>query len=147
MAGDRMAAVVLENPRVWGDALVELANARKARERMAERLREAMPYAEIGEAVTTPSRSVSLRNALNLVRKARYISMWDFFALLRRVGWVKKTPHDSVHRPTNGAISAGYVERVYFPGSARSYWPAITPTGIELLRYALSTGKIDILKI
>jgi hypothetical protein len=142
-----MSAVVLKNPRVWGDALVQLAEARESRARLAARLKVMQPYARIGEAVTTDAMSVSLRNALYLVREVKSISMWDFFALLRAVDWVKKTPHDTVHRPTPEAIAAGYVERVYFPGSARSYWPAITPTGIEMLKYALSTGKIDILKI
>ena len=142
-----MSKVVLRNPRVWGEALVQLAEARDARARLAARLKVAAPYAAIGEAVTTDAMSVSLRNALNLVREVKRVSMREFFALLREMGWVKQTPHDSVHRPTPKAVAAGYVERVYFPGNTRSYWPAITPTGIELLKYALSTGKTDILKI
>ena len=144
---DRMAAVVLENPKVWGDALVQLAEAREASAVALRKVAALSPHAEIGEAVSTANRSVSLRNALCLVRKARYISMWDFFRLLKAFGWVKKTPHDSCYRPTPEAIAAGYVERVYFPGSTRSYWPAITPVGIELLRYALFNDKPQLLKI
>jgi hypothetical protein len=52
---------------------------------------------------------------------------------------------DSTHRPTQAAILVGYVERVYKDN--KSYKPAITPTGIELLKQAFTTGKHEILYI
>lgn len=136
----------LENPRMLGESLLKLADAQDALRRVRATSMEDAPYVAIGKAVTTPGMSVSLRNALDIVRKIKHVSLVDFCDTLRQYGWVKLTPHDNTHRPTKAAIDAGYVERVYYQGN-RGYKPAITPTGIEILKYAFKTGKLNILKI
>ena len=136
----------LDNPRLLGEALIALANAKEAYGRTMVRYRDAQPYAAIGRAVTTSNRSVSLRTALDIVREMTHVPLIDFCATLRRYGWVKLTPRDNTHRPTKAAIEAGYVERMYY-GDNRGYKPAITPTGMEVLKYAFSTGKLNTLEI
>lgn len=136
----------LENPRLLGEALILLADAQDAERRIRADFAETAPYATVGKAVTTPSMSVSLRNALDIVRQIKHVPLVDFCDVLRRYGWIKLTPLDSTHRPTKAAVDAGFVERVYY-NENRGYKPAITPTGIELLKHAFTTGKLDILKI
>jgi hypothetical protein len=136
----------LENPRLLGEALIALADARDMVSHIRANFTEIAPYASVGKAVTTPSMSVSLRNALDIVRQIKHVPLVDFCDVLRRYGWIKLTPCDSTHRPTKAAVDAGLVERVYY-NENRGYKPAITPTGIELLKHAFTTGKFDILRI
>lgn len=145
-AGAAVCGPLLDNPRALGEALGRLADTQGTNQRLQKKLNDIRPFAEVGEAVTTPQRSVSIRNALDMIRETTYISHLDLCRLLRACRWVKHTPGDGTHRPTMAAVKAGYVERVYFDGN-RGYRPAITPTGLELLKYAIATGKHHILNI
>ena len=124
-AGKASCCAELRDPRWMGETLLQLADTKEMLVKVMGNYHDALPYAAIGKAVTTECRSVSLRNALDIVREIKHIPLVDFCALLRACGWVKLTTHDNTHRPTKAAVVAGYVERVYYRGTG-----AISPQSL-----------------